>query len=141
MPVPTGEMEKILLERFGQDTIIALATAANGVPYVRSVDAFYQNGAFFVLTHALSGKMQQIAENPVVAISGDWFTARGTGENLGWFGSDENAALAEKMRSVFAAWINNGHSNLDDPNTIILRIRLTHAVLFSHGTRYEFDGE
>ena len=141
MPVPTGEMEKILLERFGQDSIIALATAANGVPYVRSVDAFYQNGAFFVLTHALSGKMQQIAENPVVAISGDWFTARGTGENLGWFGSDENAALAEKMRSVFAAWINNGHSNLDDPNTIILRIRLTHAVLFSHGTRYEFDGE
>lgn len=141
MPVPTGEMEKILLERFGQDSIIALATAANGVPYVRSVDAFYQNGAFFVLTHALSGKMQQIAENPVVAISGDWFTARGTGENLGWFGSDENAALAEKMRSVFAAWINNGHSNLDDPNTIILRIRLTHAVLFSHGTRYEFDSE
>ena len=141
MPVPTGEMEKILLERFGQDSIIALATAANGVPYVRSVDAFYQNGAFFVLTHALSGKMQQIAENPVVAISGDWFTARGTGENLGWFGSEENAALAEKMRSVFAAWINNGHSNLDDPNTIILRIRLTHAVLFSHGTRYEFDGE
>lgn len=141
MPVPTGEMEKILLERFGQDSIIALATAANGVPYVRSVDAFYQNGAFFVLTHALSGKMRQIAENPVVAISGDWFTARGTGENLGWFGSEENAALAEKMRSVFAAWINNGHSNLDDPNTIILRIRLTHAVLFSHGTRYEFDGE
>ena len=141
MPVPTGEMEKILLERFGQDSIIALATAANGVPCVRSVDAFYQNGAFFVLTHALSGKMQQIAENPVVAISGDWFTARGTGENLGWFGSEENAALAEKMRSVFAVWINNGHSNLDDPNTIILRIRLTHAVLFSHGTRYEFDGE
>lgn len=141
MPVPTGEMEKILLERFGQDSIIALATAANRVPYVRSVDAFYQNGAFFVLTHALSGKMQQIAENPVVAISGDWFTARGTGENLGWFGSEENAALAEKMRSVFAAWINNGHSNLDDPNTIILRIRLTHAVLFSHGTRYEFDSE
>ena len=141
MPVPTGEMEKILLERFGQDSIIALATAANGVPYVRSVDAFYQNGAFFVLTHALSGKMRQIAENPVVAISGDWFTARGTGENLGWFGSHENAALADKMRSVFAAWINNGHSNLDDPNTIILRIRLTHAVLFSHGTRYEFDGE
>lgn len=141
MPVPTGEMEKILLERFGQDSIIALATAANGVPYVRSVDTFYQNGAFFVLTHALSGKMQQIAENPVVAISGDWFTARGTGENLGWFGSEENAALAEKMRSVFAAWINNGHSNLDDPNTIILRIRLTHAVLFSHGTRYEFDSE
>ena len=141
MPAPTPETESILHQRFGQDSIIALATSVNNIPYVRSVDTFYEDGAFYVLTHALSGKMQQILQNPMVAISGEWFTAHGTGENLGWFGSHENAALADKMRSVFAAWINNGHSNLDDPNTIILRIRLTHAVLFSHGTRYEFDGE
>ncbi len=139
MSVPTKETEKILKERFGQDSIIALATTAKGIPYVRSVNTFYEDGAFFVLTHALSGKMQQISENPVVAISGDWFTAHGIGENLGWYGSTENAALAAKMRTVFASWIDNGHNNFDDPDTIILRIRLTHAVLFSHGTRYELD--
>lgn len=32
--------EAILLERFGKDSIIALATAVDNVPYVRSVDAF-----------------------------------------------------------------------------------------------------
>lgn len=141
MPKPTPGAEAILRERFSRDSIIALATAADNIPSVRSVNAFYEDGAFYVLTHALSGKMQQIAQNPVVAISGDWFTAHGIGENLGWFQSPENARLAERMREAFATWIGNGHNNFDDPNTIILRIRLTHGILLSHGTRYELDYE
>lgn len=52
--------EEILLERFGKDSIIVLATAINNIPYVRSVDAFYEDGAFYVLTHGLSSKMKQI---------------------------------------------------------------------------------
>ena len=55
---------------------------------------------------------------------------------MGWFGSAENARLAAKMRQVFAEWINNGHNNFDDPKAIILRIRLTDAVLMAHGNRY-----
>ena len=43
------------------------------------------------------------------------------------------------MRIVFADWIDNGHSNLEDKNTVILRIELTEGVLFSDGTRYEID--
>ena len=54
------EAEAILLERFGKDSIIALATTINIIPYVRSVDAFYEDRAFYVLTHGLSGKMKQI---------------------------------------------------------------------------------
>ena len=55
-----AQLEKIMLERFGKDCLIALATVDNGVPYVRTVDGFYENGAFYVLTHALSNKMKQI---------------------------------------------------------------------------------
>ena len=54
----TKETEAILLERFGKDCIIALATALDNIPYVRSVDAFYEDGSFYVLTHGLSGKMK-----------------------------------------------------------------------------------
>ena len=133
------QTDAILRERFGKDSIIALATAAHNVPYVRSVDAFYEDGAFYVLTHGLSGKMQQIRQNPVVAISGEWFTAQGKGVDLGCFGKPENAPIAAKMREVFAAWIDNGHNNFEDPNTCILCIRLTSGVLFSNGTRYEID--
>ena len=131
------EAEAVMVERFGHDNVIGLATAANNIPYVRSVNAFYEDGAFYILTYNLSAKMQQIASNPVVAIMGDWFTAHGRAENLGYFGKEENKRIAEKMRSVFASWIDNGHNNFEDVNTIILRVELTDGVLFSHGTRYD----
>ena len=135
----TKEIDAILLERFGKDSIIALATAIDNIPYVRNVDAFYENGAFYVLTHGLSGKMKQIEENPTVALSGEWFTAQGKGVHLGYFGKADNARIAEKMRDVFAAWIDNGHNDFDDINTCILRIELTSGILFSNGKRYEID--
>lgn len=135
----TKEIDAILLERFGKDSIIALATAIDNIPYVRNVDAFYENGAFYVLTHGLSGKMKQIKENPTVALSGEWFTAQGKGVQLGYFGKADNARIAEKMRDVFSAWIDNGHNDFDDINTCILRIELTSGILFSNGKRYEID--
>lgn len=135
----TKETDAILLERFGKDSIIALATAIDNVPYVRNVDAFYENGAFYVLTHGLSCKMKQIEENPTVALSGEWFTAQGKGVHLGYFGKADNARISEKMRDVFSAWIDNGHNDFDDINTCILRIELTSGILFSNGKRYEID--
>ena len=135
----TAETEKIMLERFGGDSLIALATAENNIPHVRTVNAFYENRAFYVLTYGLSAKMKQIAENPVVAISGEWFSAHGRGVNMGYFGKPENKAAADKMRTAFSEWIDNGHNNFEDENICILRIDLTDGVLFSQGTRYEID--
>lgn len=133
------EVEKIMMERFGKDSLIALATVGKGVPSVRTVDGYYENGVFYVLTYALSNKMQQIEKNPVVAISGEWFSAHGIGSNLGWFGKKENEQIAQKMRNVFAEWIDNGHNNFEDENTCILCVELTDGVLFSDGIRYEID--
>ena len=135
----TKETEAILLERFGKDCIIALATALDNIPYVRSVDAFYEDGAFYVLTYGLSSKIKQIEQNPTVALSGEWFTAQGKGINLGYFGEADNSHIANKMKQVFSAWIDNGHNNFDDVNTCILCIRLSKGILFSNGTRYEID--
>lgn len=135
----TLKTKEILNERFGKDNIIALATVKDGKPYVRNVDAFYEDGAFYVITYALSNKMKQIEENPHVAISGDWFTAHGKGINLGWFCKDENKNIAEKLRKAFQEWIDNGHNNFDDKNTCILCIQLTDGILFSQGTRYDID--
>ena len=133
------EAEKILIERFGKDSIIALATTLDGIPYVRNVNAFYDNGAIYVLTYGLSNKMRQIEHNPTVAISGEWFTAHGKAVNLGYFGKKENALIAGKMKVAFSEWIDNGHNNFDDINTCILRIELIDGVLLSHGTKYEID--
>ena len=131
---------KILQERFGKDSLIALATTENGAPCVRNVNALYHDGAFFVLTYALSAKMRQIEQNPVVAICGEWFSAQGVACNLGWFCKVENKDIADKMKKAFS-WINNGHNDFDDQNTCILKIKLTRGTLFYHGTRYDVDFE
>ena len=133
-----SEAEKIMIERFGKDTVIALATVEHEVPYVRKVNAYYEDGSFYIITYALSNKIKQIEKNPNVAIAGDWFTAHGKGNNLGYFGKEENRIIAEKLKSVFTEWIDNGHNNFDDENTIILCVELTDGVLLSHGIRYEF---
>ena len=135
----TPEVQKIMIERFEKDNIIALATLENNVPYVRNVNAYYENSCFYIITYGLSNKMRQIESNPTVAIAGDWFTAHGIGVNLGYFGKDENKDIAEKLKKAFYTWIDNGHNNFDDENTCILCIRLTDGVLFNHGTRYEID--
>ena len=137
----TKEIEQIMTERFGnkKDNIVALATVQDNVPYVRTVDAYYESGAFYVITHALSKKMKQIEKNPIVAISGDWFTAHGKGIDLGYFGEKENAAIAAKLKETFAAWIDNGHNDFNDVNTRILCVRLTDGILYAHGNAYEID--
>ena len=80
--IPEKALE-IMRERFGSDSLIAVATIEGDRPSVRTVNSYYENGAFYVITHALSGKMKQIASNPNAAICGDWFTAHGIGENIG----------------------------------------------------------
>ena len=119
---------KNMSERFGKDNVIALATTENDIPYVRNVNAFYEDKAFYVITHALSNKMKQLAKNSHAAISGEWFTAHGIGINLGYFGKAGNREIAD-----------NGHNDFTDTNTCILCIRLTDGILFSHGRRFDID--
>ena len=83
--------------------------------------------------------MQQIAKNPVAAVSGHWFTAHGIGENLGHILLPEHQEIRNVLRAAFAAWYNNGHVNESDPNTCLLKIKLTDGVLFSEGMRYEIE--
>lgn len=134
-----AETKQLMVERFGGDRVIALATMDEEKPDVRYVNAYYEDGAFYVITYGLSNKMKQLETNPNIAIAGDWFTAHGTGVNLGFFGKEENTEIAEKLKKEFSAWIDNGHNNFSDENTCILCVRLTDGVLFSHGTRYDID--
>lgn len=81
--------------------------------------------------------MKQTDENPIVFVCADWFSARGHGENMGYVLSPENRALTEKLRRVFALWIDNGDTNFEDENTVILKIVLEDGFLIDDGKRYE----
>ena len=129
----------LMNERFGHDNLISLATLDGNRPSVRIVNSYYEEGVFYTVTYALSNKMRQIKQNPEVAICGEWFTAHGVGENLGYVRDEKNKEIMMKLRVVFAEWYDNGHTDENDMNTCLLKVLLTDGILFHEGTKYEID--
>ena len=130
---------KLLEEKFGngKDNVISFATIArepnadgSPQPVVREVDAYYENGAFYVTTYGKSNKMQQIAKNSAIsiAVSLGWFTAIGKAENLGWVLDPKNAELRDKLRAAFSNWYDSANNEKDE-NCCILAIRLIKGTL------------
>ena len=71
-----AEMERLLRERFGKDNVMALATLEGANPCVRYVNAYYEDGAFYVITYARSAKMLQLERNSSCAICGSSLRTR-----------------------------------------------------------------
>ena len=144
------EAMKLLDEKLGhKDGLISLSTIARTPnaegkcrPAARLVDAFYENGAFYTVTYATSNKMLEIAQNPEVAVCiiVESFTADGIGENLGWVCDEKNVEMMAKIRPIFAEWYNDANND-EDPNTCLLRIRLTKGLWNDahKGIRNEID--
>lgn len=133
------EFDNILMERFSTDSLISVATVdEKGKPWVRIVDAIYIDGAFYTITNASTNKMQHINANPVVGICGEWFSGHGKADSLGYIRKEENKDLADKLRSAFASWYDNGHTDESDVNTIILKIIVTDGIVYKDGKRFEF---
>ena len=51
---------EVMIEQFGHDTLKSLATLDGNIPTVLIVNSYYENGAFYTVTYALSNKMKQI---------------------------------------------------------------------------------
>jgi len=132
----------IMTERFGKDSLIAIATTDGERLHNRMVDAYYENGSLYVSTHALSNKMKQIETNPEVAVCAvDWFSGHGAGKNLGWVLDPQNAEIRLKLREAFE-WYDHAN-NEQDENCCILEIRLTDGMLIKdhHAIRYQINFE
>jgi len=111
---------------------------------MRVVNSYYEDGAFYVVTHVLSNKMKQIGKNGHVAVScgqlfDNYMSAHGVGENMGHVLDSENGAMMEKLRQVFASWYTHGDVNENDPNTCLLRIRLADAFYMGGGKDYRIN--
>jgi len=130
--------EALLAQRFGQEKLLALATCENNIPSVRQVNACYVEGAFYTLTAKDSGKLRQIAQNPAVALSGQWFSGQGFGRDLGWAYAPENAALAQRLLPAFERWLKEESVNLPKEQVHLLQLRLTRGRIVSEGQVYAF---
>ena len=130
----------IMTERFGKDSLIAIASTDGERLYNRIVDAYYENGAFYISTSALSNKMKQVESNPEVAVCAvDWFSGHGIGRNLGWVLDSKNAEIRSRLREEFV-WYDDAN-NEQDQNCCILEICLTDGMLIKdhHAVRYQID--
>lgn len=130
----------IMTERFGKDSLIAIATTDGEHLYNRMVDAYYEDGAFYVSTYVLSNKMKQVESNPEIAVCAvDWFSGHGNGRNLGWVLDPKNAEIRLRLREAFV-WYDDAN-NEQDQNCCILEIRLTDGMLIKdhHAVRYQID--
>ena len=133
----------------GKDNVILLSTigieaGTDGKPrpYVREVDAHYEDGVFYITTWAKSNKMQQIAQNKEIAFSVNFvgLSGNGIGENLGWVLDPKNSELRAKLRKTFADWYDHANDEQNE-NCVILAVRITKGVIFrDHGAvRYNLD--
>ncbi|MDR3084990.1 MAG: pyridoxamine 5'-phosphate oxidase family protein [Christensenellaceae bacterium] len=133
----------------GKDNVIALSTIAieadadgEPCPCVRDVDAFYEDGAFYITTVAKSSKMRQIGQNKQVAfaVCFEGISGNGIGENLGWVLNPKNAELRGKLRKAFSDWYDQANKEQDE-DCVILKIRITRASIFKdHGAvRFDMD--
>lgn len=142
---------KLIDERCGnaKDNLISLSTIAmepnvqgKPRPYVRDVDAYYEDGVFYITTWAKSTKMQQIEKNNEVAftVCSEWFSGNGIGENIGWVLDPKNAEIRAKLRKAFAKWYDIAN-NEQNEECVILAIRITRGtVIKDHGAvRYNLD--
>lgn len=135
----------------GKDNVIAVATIAtepsadgNPFPFVREVDAMYEDGVFYVTTWGKSNKIQQVAKNDNVAfvVCQEGISGYGKGENLGWVMKPENAELRTKLRKTFANWYDHANNEKDE-NCVIMAIRINRGTIFRDEgkTVYNLDFE
>lgn len=146
---------KILENKCGKnrDNVISLATISRELnhkgqpmPSVRNVNAYYEDGTFFIVTYGKSNKMLEIEMNQEVAFSVDRRNIFGSGvaENLGWVLDPKNVELRSKLRRVFAKWYDEANNELDE-NFCYTAIRIKKiTIVTGHGPttkRYDLDLE
>ena len=135
---------KLMDERCGngKDNLIALATisltpnaAGKPRPAVRMVDAYYEDGVFYISSASWKNKTKEIEQNNEVSVGGlDWFVAQGTAENLGWVKDEKNSEIRAKMKKIFA-WFED-HGGEDSPESIVLRVTLTEGTITDNDKKY-----
>ena len=76
-----SEAEAIMQERFGGDSLISLATCRGNIPSVRTVNATYQGGSFYIITYGTSRLVSVGTGSPATAPEKAWdgFRKRKTG--------------------------------------------------------------
>lgn len=133
--------EKALIlmdELFGKDCIFALATIREGKPEVRNVDAYYTDGAFWVVTYAASRKAKAVEASHDIEMCRDSFSFTGKAVNAGHPLNEENAEIRKKLIKAFEPWYFK-HNDENDTGMCYLKIIPERGFIYGGGMGYKID--
>ena len=130
----------VLEELFAKDYQFALATSNDNIPSVRLVDAFYNSGAFYIVSYVKSQKVKDIEKNSEISMCNKLYRFSGNACNIGHPLSEGNYAIREKLINVFEPWY-FVHNNENDENMCYVKIELKQGFFYKDGTGYKVDFE
>lgn len=131
-------IHNLLEKRFnGTGNLIYMATSTNNIPSIRSLTPYYHDGCFYAITDKQSSKINQIIDNPNVAICGLFFNAKAIATIIGPL--KESPDIASKLINYCDSWIKLGHVDINSENTCILKIQLQEGYIIDKEKRYEIQ--
>ncbi len=128
----------VLNELFGKDCFFTLATSKDNVPSQRVVDTFYTEGAFWIVTYALSRKAKEIKDNPNVSLCNNFYNFSGKAYNVGHPLKAENKDIRDKLIKVFEPWY-FAHNNEADENMCYVKFVIEKGFFYKNGTGHVVD--
>ena len=128
----------VLTELFGRDFQFALATSYDNVPAVRTVDTYYDNGVFWIVTYGKSNKVREMEANPNVALCHNLYSFSGKAFNAGHPLKSGNKAIREKLIKAFEPWY-FAHNDENDENMCYIRVELSSGFFYKDGMGYKVD--
>lgn len=102
------------------------------------IDTYYEDGAFYVVTHGQSAKAKELAANENAALCSQAYRFDGVARSIGHPLDPQNATLRDKLTHAFAPWYFK-HNNEQDEAMCYLRIELRRGFFYKDGTGYSVD--
>lgn len=128
----------ILEEHFGGDYIYVFATSNDNIPSTRVVDAYYDNGAFWIVTYGTTRKVKELEKNPNVSLCNNFHVFNGKAYNVGHPLDESNKKIREKLIKVFEPWY-FAHNNEEDKDMCYVKIEPETGFFHKDKSGYRID--
>lgn len=133
-----SESLEVMSVLFAKDYHFALATVKNNVPSIRFIDAFFDDGVFYIVTYSKSQKVEELTQNSNVSLCNRLYRFSGKAYNIGHPTLTENKEIREKLIKVFEPWYFE-HNNENDENMCYVKVELEQGFFYKDGTGYKVN--
>lgn len=130
--------KEIMQENFGHVVEMCLASCVDNNVTVRDLNAYYNDGKFYILSKASNSLVHDIAVNPRVGLCHGSHNIYGTARSLGHPLESKNAALRKLLKKQFSLNYDE-YVTEHDKEMRIVEVTVTQAETYSRYHRYEID--